>query len=1225
MLSMFKDKKGFSVLFRDAHQDPAIPLPLSADMEASARRSSRVSSALTRPTGGSGVAQLQCQRCSKRFSALADNDDEGQACCRRCGYPTCPQCREAVAGSPPWVCCVCVGPKSFMWLLEKTKMGPRLVSKIVEYCDPRGQRLMRSMFRFTLQQYRAVSSPRPSLAITAAASNSRVSGSRAGSGGVSTSFRPAAASQTPPAAPSAASKSRTAGRTSGERNAGSTGLSAVSASHSNVHRPSPYSHPKHASLLRSAGRLTATEGKENSPATTESPKRPHGSEALRRDDAAGVVEYSPEPNRQIVKVCEPLVGGTTHSKDEDGNANVVEAVDLQTPPPRPPVPDLCTAVQDIYRASDSAVTPRSTATRHTTTTAEVSASPHVRPSGHAAFQREPLRQLAPNASTNMNANSDGSTPVAREAGAVAATLKLDATTMSVTPPGQPCRFGRSLSRASSGSARSESPAPRFPSFVQFLDDQAAVGAGQTHLPRESDVLVTVSPDSSDDDDDPNSNVMELGGTRSGRLTNKSNRGGVRTPRGTQPCTPPSAGGASSSRRNERRTSGLSGEYTPTRALDLSDARATVRRGSSSRRRTTRGSLLEMHAPHLYGSGGGGGTGRRSGQVGDSPFMYDLPSQFSANSGTGRVHSARGQIRRQHAPLATRTAGRPLGGGAGVAADGRGRLARQNSRTTTPLQRTASRNAALQRVPSGNRAMARTNSTNAGGPFARKNSATTGFARLHSGTAQLTRTPSSRTRLAGVPLSPNGRQLQRTESTKLVRTASATGHPPMAAVEPPTALERTHSLHHTVPSPLQRTASHGGLGGGPSPFVRFHSATAFTRSATVTAGFTRTQSANVFSRNAAPAAARGSSSSTKNTDGSASHPHQATGSAFARTATGTYLSRGVGGRGGVFGRGARPAPPVRGRAVGLTSRVAAPTRVSYATARTKTPTNARPGTAASPLHRTGSSTAFHPATASASGGTGGAGVRPPTPTGFARTATNPRAFERQPSYPLRQPPASSSSSAHAVAAGGRARVDPAPALVGVARRKAAGGPAGLRRTPSAMSRSDSATAATPRTPRPYVIASVSTAGTPAAAAAAAAAASANAVQHATRPVLSSGASSPKTRSTRDSLTSGSAGTTRMSGGGAVTVTASGALSPVSHAPVVKAPSGAALAGRTSAPRRRPEAAGAGGAGRVGAFSRLGTGVRSNTPSGSGAGVGGRARTGSAHPPGGFVRLNSRPLA
>jgi hypothetical protein len=1215
MLSMFKDKKGFSVLFRDVEKDTAVPAPVS--VEASGRRSSRASGTVSRYTGGSGVAQLQCQRCSKRFSALEEDESEGQACCRRCGYPTCPQCREAVAGTPPWVCCVCDGPKSLTWLLERTKMGPRLVSKIIEFCDPRGQRLMRWMFRFTLQQYRAASSPRPSLAIGA-------TGGRAGSGVSSAASRATGTSQTPPAAPSGASKSRTGTRASGERGAGSAGLSAVSASHSNVHRPSPYSHPKHASLLRSAGRLSATEGKENSQAADDSAKRPHGSEVLRRDDAVAVVEYSPEPQRQVV---------TAAGDDNHPNPNGGDAADKALPLS---AEDQCAAVQDIYRASDTTVTPRSTLAsglKAEDAVGAASSTPHVRPSGHAAFQREAPRQLPPNNNNNSNNNNaDPVTPVDRETEAVK--LNLGATSMSITSPGQACRLGCSFSRTSSGSGRSESPAPRFPSFAQFLDDQAAVVAGQTNLPRESDVLVTVSPDSSEDDE-KKSNVVELGNVRGSRLTtNVDNNGGLRTPRGTQPCTPPSAVD-SSSRRHERRTSGLSGDFTPTRALDLSDARGTVRRGSSSRRRTTRGSLLEMHAPHLYGSGGGGGgAGRRSGQVGDSPFMYDLPSQFSSGGGGGNagvsVHSARGQIRRQHAPLATRTAGRTLGGGACGSYDPRGRFAQQNSRTVTPLQRTASRNGGLHRVPSGaSRAMARTNS--ATGQFASKSSANgrgAGFGRLNSGTAPLVRTPSSRTRLAGVQLSPNGRvleqqqhrqqsPLQQTESAKLVRTASATGIPhPRAGA--PAALERTHSHYGlaTSASPLKRTASLTALGGA-APFGRLHSSSAFTRSATVTAGFTRTNSANVFGRGGAP----GGSTSSKND--ALHHPHGASSRTFARTATGTYLS---GGRSDTS-RGRFGAAAARTRIAGFSGgRSARPANPIYAwrrsegsngdrrlaSARTKTP-GRLPG-AASPLQRTNTATRHNTAAAAA------VGVRLPTPTGLSRTATNPRTFERQSSHPLGLPQhqTRTNSAAAGVSGGGaRTRVDPAPALVGVTRRKTATSTSsGLRRTPSAMSRSDSFAGATPRTPRPYIVASVSTAGTPAVAAAAAAAV---AVHNATRPVLSSGASSPKTRSTRDSLTSGSTGTTRTSGGGAA--------SPVSTTPVVKTLSGVALAGGTSAPRHRrgvaltgpphTPAAATGGS-RSGAMSRAGAGTRSNTPSNSGAA---RTRTGSTHPPTGFGRLNS----
>ncbi|KPI90664.1 hypothetical protein ABL78_0260 [Leptomonas seymouri] len=1185
MLSMFKDKKGFSVLFRNAERDSAAP-SLPADIDATVRRSSRVSDTVGRYTGGSDVAQPQCQRCSKRFSASEEDQNEEQSCCRRCGYPTCPQCREPVTGTPPWVCCVCDGPKSFMWLLEKTKMGPRLVSKIVEFCDPRGQRLMRSMLRFTLQQYRAVSSPRPS---------------------------------------------RTTTHTPGEREAGCTGLNTVSANQGNLHRPSPYAHPKHASLLRPASRLSATEGKaavvekENFPLmlsgaveVSESPRRPHGSEALRRDDAVFTVEYSPEPDRHVREEWEESRAGS--NKD---------SAHPLPPPQQQPIlgaEDRCTAVQDIYRASDINTMSRSTLVS-LLSTEEASVSPHVRPSGHSAFQREVPHQLPPNNARNKNSDTVKLNAHETEA----ATLNLDAATMPVASSGQPGRFGRSSSPASSGSCRSESPAPRFPSFAQFLDDRAAVGAGQTHLPRESDVLVTVSPDSSEGGEKRNSNVIELCGTRSSRLTIKSsnnNKGGFRTPRSTLSGTPRSTA-ASASRRQERRISGLSGDFTPTRVLDLSAARATVRRGSSSRRRSTRGSLAEMPAPHLYC--GGGGIGRRSGQIGDSPFMHDLPSQFGGGGGGSgsRVASARGQMRRQHAPLVTRTAGRVLGSGGGGAHDPRARLVRQNSRTVTPLQRTPSNNGRLQRIPSGSHMMARTNSSTA--QFARKNSSTTrgaAFGRANSGTAQLTRMPSSRTRLAGLPLSPNGRVQPRTEPTKLARTASASSGLPRSRAEAPAAraaLERTQSRYGLVGqvSPLKRTASHVSPG-GPSPFSRLNSTSNFTRSATATAGFIRTNSASVFGRGAVA----GASSST-NKGPMHQRPHSASSNAFARTATGTYLQSG-GGRYGVTPR-TRPA--------GLASRPATVSKMACAghrdeggvvsngdhaltSARKKTPIN-RAG-AASPLHRT--NTAMRNRTPTATGG------RPPTPTGFTRTATKPRNFERQPSHPLRNPQEKWQRQA---TGGARTMVDPAPALVGVARRKAAGGAAGQHHVPSAMSRTNSAVsaAATPRTPRLYIISSVSTASTPAAASH-----NVNSGVHGggARPVLSSsGASSPQTRSTRTSLTIGRASATRASDGG-------GMLSPMST-PIVKAPSDAALAGRTSAPRRRPGIAVGGAAAAAkkigtgpaaadtaggrsgGTFTRLGTGTRSGTVATNGASREARTRINAAPSPGNFTRFNSRPVA
>ncbi|CAG9569310.1 conserved hypothetical protein [Leishmania major strain Friedlin] len=1028
MLSMFKNKKGFSVLFHgeeEARESDRVTVS-----SALPRHSAQLRDTAARPKR-SEVAQHQCQRCLKRFSAL-ESDDETEATyqCHRCQYPTCTQCREPAAGNPPWVCCVCSSCKSMMWLLERTRAGPMLVTRIVEYCDPRGQRLMRLMFRFTLQQYQSPT-PRPSITLVGRASDGRADS------GAPSSSRPA--SQTPPARPT--SQTWTSSRLSGERS--SARLSHVPPSFSNVRRSSPCTHPKRASLLHSvrrsnsdaalafdadAGAGAEDAAKENSPAVERGVR---GSEVLRRiEEAVGVVEYSPESKWRI-----PGDAGTEAENSEDPLSllpNGGARFSL--------LEDRCTAVADIYSAGTPHVSSVGSTLRAVVVESEAP-SLHTRPSGHAAFQREALQpQLA---STNC-----ATTPTEGEGAVLPATAAPapEASWRKMTPQAQErCRLGHSVSPNSSGSGRSASPAPRFPTFGQFLDEHVGMGAGDTHLPRDSNVLVTVSPETENSDED-SGGVIELGGGRcDDRLATTGGKAneGVHTPRGVQPQTSPSTGGAGSSCfRGGRRTSGLS-EFTPTRVLDMSSARVTLHHRSSSRRRTTRGSVQEIHAPHLYGNSSAktstAGNVRRSGQLHDSPYMYGLPTQFGPHGKpAGPVN---GQRRRQNAPLATRTAGRALG------SDGRQRLVRQHSRTVAPLQRTASRNNELQRMPSRNGALSRTNSSFAhltrtaslhgyGASFARTNSCTS-----HA----LASTPAERAHLTG-GVAGRGR-LQRTDSAKPSVTGASYGAAARAAPQWTAAVERTHfgygtpaatgaSSWYSSPlkrtlaslSPLKRTASHVCLRrDGSAPFGRRPHVGRFTRSATTNVVFVRTGSAAAARAGAPPRHAPG---------------------AFTRTATGTNLFQRS--RGHIHeGPRCRPVPtPLPSSAAVCGSGRGAP-RICHRVVDTspvrRVPTAARTATPTMGRRRF------------------------PTSTALSRTATGTRNFERQQSNVPREP---ANRSPGVV----RRTVDPAPALVGATRRKAVG--SGLHRTPLATGAAN-AVPATPRTPRRYIIASVSTAGTPAA--------------------------------------------------------------------------------------------------------------------------------------------------
>ncbi|KAG5511271.1 hypothetical protein GH5_07513 [Leishmania sp. Ghana 2012 LV757] len=1071
MLSMFKDKKGFSVLFKggEARGQPATVAETSQR-----RRPSTLLPDTAACPRSFEVAQHQCQRCSKRFSAL-ESDDEREASyqCHRCGYPTCPQCREAAAGSPPWVCCVCTGFKSIMWLLERTRAGPMLVTKIVEYCDPRGQRLMRSMFRFTLQQYQSLS-PRPSIKFAG-----RASDGPAASGGSSCS-RPT--SQTPPTCPM--SRTRASSRLSGERTAAR--LSQVPASVSNACRPSPYTHPKHGSLLRSlrrsdsgaaltfgAGAVADAEdaAKENSPVVE---RIARGSEALRRiEEAVGVVEYSPESKWRAS--CD--ASGEAEGSDEPSPSlsdGCMRFAHLEA---------CCTAVADIYRARASDVPAGGATSRAAALDAEAP-SPHVRASGRAAFQREALQP-------QLGSADGGATPKESDNAVVPvnAPLAPETSSMRITPSSQPCRLGRSVSPASGGSGRSVSPAPRFPTFGQFLEDHGGIIDGQTHLPRDSVVLVTVSPETENEDED-SSGVIQLGGARCGnRLVASSGyaKEGLNTPRGAHPRTPPSAGGGccSSGLRSGRRTSGL-GDFTPTRVLDLSSARGTLHHRSSSRRRATRGSLQEIHAPHLYGNSTANsktaGNARRSGQTHDSPYMYGLPSQFSSHMKPAGL--ACGQVRRQHAPLATRTAGRALG------SDGRQRLVRQHTHTPTPLQRTASRNNELQRMPSRNGVLARTNSSFAqltrtasshgyGPRFARTNSSS---AHVMACTAphpvHVTRATSGR------------RRLQRTESVKLMRTGLGRGAAAGGAPQGTAALERTHSRYGTpaaggaLPtysspltrtlsswSPLKRTTSHVCLsGGGATPLGRTQSQSSFVRSATANTGFVVTSSIAKAGGRVPPRHAPGG---------------------LTRTATGTNLCSYSRGR---LYDGARHPPvpsPLQSSSTLCSSARGAPGSYHRAVA-------------TSPVRRTVTATRVETPKTSRR--------RCPTPTALSRTGAGARNFDRQQSNTMREP---------AWRTGGATwkTVDRPPTLVSVTRRRAVEGT--LRRTPSATA-AVSSVVATPRTPRQYIITSVKVAAT-------AGIVNGGGLHSGSRPVLSSGASSSKTRSSRGSLNNGGTAGNRSNAG------------------------------------------------------------------------------------------------
>lgn len=100
------------------------------------------------PTGrlAGNNSQQRCQRCWKVFHVgpLADRSSH---ICWRCEYAICPSCRVGDAGGS-WKCCSCVKPMSLMRLFETTKSGRNMVVRVMQFCDPRAERILKSFFRF---------------------------------------------------------------------------------------------------------------------------------------------------------------------------------------------------------------------------------------------------------------------------------------------------------------------------------------------------------------------------------------------------------------------------------------------------------------------------------------------------------------------------------------------------------------------------------------------------------------------------------------------------------------------------------------------------------------------------------------------------------------------------------------------------------------------------------------------------------------------------------------------------------------------------------------------------------------------------------------------------------------------------------------------------------------------------------------------------------------------
>lgn len=1015
MLSVLKDKRGFSALFKDKTGAAA-----QASSERCLSQRGRVS--FSGRGRASAVIHQRCQRCSKVFS---QNGEEAESVdrCSRCDHLTCLQCREAVSRGPGWMCCVCRGPTSFMWLLGQTRYGPVMLTKIIEFCDPRGGRLLRSMFRFVLHCY----TPRTGALSPRAGSTARK--------------MPAVTESSKSPRPTVNVKQLSGERLPGRLVPGAT---------NQLKHPSPNDRPKNAALssahpchtevMADAGAL----GKENSIASSRvsaSPQRLHGSELLRRTELASrVVEYSPEPpQRQL------------------GSPEEVTCMSIASSSSPPPSfhANVNGANQEAAAELSSAAMPQGYGQRSSAVVVSESVKAE-RPSGGAAFQREVRRLYG--AVDGADAAVGLSQCPTSEANSMAPTTAALVASLSPTPPGQPYRLGGSRSPDSSGSARSASPAPRFPSFVQFLDDQAAVAASDMQDLRPSDLYVMVSPDTEDE------GVVMLDGGAGRRYSGRTQvSNGGQTPRHAAAATP--VDGSSELRTVNR--DGMLDNYTPTRMLDMSSARCTTQRRGSIRStrgsvRSTRGSIGDLQPPQLYGSG-------RLSSKHSSPYSVDLTLQVrrkAPSSMSATVVTTRGRLlQRQHAPLATRTSGAALRRGAAhkpAVGSLRESSLGQKVMTSTPLQRTASRGAAFQPVPSRTAPFGRTNSLSGAAPCRMPSpKAAAAFGRLNSAT-KLVRTPSLMGR-------EGSDRRSRDQPTRMIRTASASFTRTASAYrQPMSARGGGDSARKAVGLPLY--GSPPKPVGPPAPqhrYARVNSASRFGRSATAF--------------------------------GDANRLHRtASANGFGRTNTGTFFAGPT--------RRVTPAHPQPGSARG--TRYGEPARgfVRPASATTSpwlrrpqptpraTPSSAatrQPATGiryASPLQRSNT------------------GTRGATPL-LTRTVTGQQGFERVPSQTLLGKPVTTRP-------GSSRPATPSAATNGVRRREA----------PGAAIPSSLVAMGTPRTARTVA----ATSGPP---------------HSGSRPLLVSGATSPKARSTRDSLLSASGGSRGTDSGSS---TAAGIKAPPTNA-------------------------------------------------------------------------------
>eukprot|EP00796_Vickermania_ingenoplastis_P011400 gene11400-7905_t len=159
MLSMFKENRGIRSLYpTDADWTPAALSERNAEDglyqsggaavdTTSAAVQLIIARAQRRRGIPSAAGQQRCQRCWKVFH-VGPLTDRSSFVCWRCEYSICPNCREPDPRGSGWKCCSCVKPMSLMRLFETTKSGRELVIRVMAFCDPRAERILKSFFRF---------------------------------------------------------------------------------------------------------------------------------------------------------------------------------------------------------------------------------------------------------------------------------------------------------------------------------------------------------------------------------------------------------------------------------------------------------------------------------------------------------------------------------------------------------------------------------------------------------------------------------------------------------------------------------------------------------------------------------------------------------------------------------------------------------------------------------------------------------------------------------------------------------------------------------------------------------------------------------------------------------------------------------------------------------------------------------------------------------------------